>query len=333
MSTETLPPLPERYFAAIDLGSNSCRFLVVEKQNNTLQLVDAFSRVIRLSEGLTQSSSLSKAAMQRAFSVLEQCVKKSKLYAPLSLRCVATEACRKAHNSAGFLNRVKEKLGLDFTIISEQEEARLAVRGCSHLLDRKFPYALLFDIGGASSEIIWIQVPDLGPPRIIDMISLPFGVVTLAEAYDIENAAAYASVVETVHQAIENFSGPHEIYDRILEGKVQMIGSSGTATIVGGIHLGLHFYDRSKVDGVALKFEDIQNTIKQIQLMTIEERNQHPCIGPDRSDLTLGGIGILEAMCRAWPIDHIQVADRGVRDGIVSELAFGTSEKPRVSVA
>tara|TARA_A100000171_G_C2134819_1_gene149441 strand:+ start:409 stop:1422 length:1014 start_codon:yes stop_codon:yes gene_type:complete len=315
------------YFAAIDLGSNSCRLLVVTPENGKLITVEAFSRIVRLSEGLTATDLMSDQAMSRVYDVLEQSAKRLRLYSPVILECVATEACRKAKNSLPFLKRIKEKLGLDFRVITEEEEARLTVRGITSLLDPSFPYGIVFDVGGGSTEIVLLKQQDKGLPEIIDWLSMPVGVVSIAEIEQPDHATSYLRVVSMIADALEKFSAPHNLLDLLKHNKVQLIGSSGTATTAAALHLGLHYYDKHRIDGQILTFPDFEKVIKEIQMMSYEERAQHPCIGPDRADLVLGGMAIFEGLAKAWPIGKLTVADRGVRDGLVDKLYENYLEK------
>ncbi len=318
----------ERYYAAIDLGSNTCRLLIAKKFADSFSTQEVYSRIVRLGEGLSKHNHLSKEAIQRTLSVLSQYAKKIREYTPIEVVAVATEACRKAKNSEDFLNLVSQETGLEFSIISGKEEAFYVAKGCTALVNPRIPYAIFFDIGGGSTEIIWAHIKENCEAEILSWTSLPYGVVNLAESHDVNRASVYHSIHRQVYELALNFVQKNNIATHIENNKVQMISTSGTATTVSAIHLGLRSYDRQKVDRSFLSFEDIEMITKQLQLMAPQERDIHPCIGPERSDLILGGMAILGGLCEALPIGSLQVADRGVRDGIVAYMAYGNQPAP-----
>lgn len=331
-------------YAALDLGTNNCRLLVarprpplvVERDadaenqpgrpadgNHGFEVVDAFSRIVRLGEGLDRSGVLSRPAMDRTIDALKVCAAKIRRRRVVRARQVATEACRRASNCADFLNRVRGETGLEFEIISSMEEAALALSGCATLLDDGRPHAVVFDIGGGSTELMWSRLGSDQPgAELIDSISLPFGVVNLSENFggDCISAEAFERMVDLVRAPIEAFETRHDIGAHIAAGRVQMLGTSGTVTTLAGIHLGLPCYDRSKVDGSYLDFAELRDVTRRLLALDCKGRAQEPCIGPSRADLVLAGCAILEAICRVWPVGRLRVADRGVREGILSNL-------------
>ncbi|OAN51122.1 exopolyphosphatase [Paramagnetospirillum marisnigri] len=305
-------------YAALDLGTNNCRMLVARPTARGFRVVDAFSRVTRLGEGLGASGRLSEAAMDRTLDALEACVVKLERNQVHRARLVATEACRRAANGPEFTARIQERTGLKPDIISSSEEARLALAGSASLLDPMVPWALVFDIGGGSTELVWVRNSPMGQ-TVMGVQSIPTGVVTLAEQWASELASnkGYAKVVDQIGRAFAPFESLHTIASLMTGNLVQMLGTSGTVTTLGALHLGLERYDRSKVDGLELGFADIAAVTRRLAAMSHEERAAHPCIGPERADLVLAGCAILEAVCRLWPLGKLRVADRGVREGVL----------------
>ena len=300
-----------------------------------LALEEAYSRVVRLSEGLSESDFLCDNAQERTLVALRQCAKKLEKYQNVTLRCVATEACRKAINASQFLKNVKQTLGFDFKVLSQKEEASLAVKGISGLLDPTYPYALVFDVGGASTEVVLLAQEENHPEstRIVDWISLPLGVVSIAETSHPECAKNYLEIAASISKRLQAFSAPHNIDALIAQNKVQLVGSSGTATTAAALHLGLRYYARHRVDGIVLTFDQIEQVIKDLQMMSNRERSLHPCIGSERSDLVLAGMAVFEGLASAWPVGLLTVADRGVRDGVVFQLYEDTKNMDFASVA
>lgn len=330
--------------AAIDLGTNSCRLLVASVNMAGLKktffrrrpaaaawkVVDSFAKIVRLGEGLHKTGELSEEAMERSIEALRVCRRKIDFHHTTKVRAVATEACRRASNGQVLINRARNELGLDIEIISSEEEARLVLTGCAAILNPKTPYAVVFDIGGGSTEAIWLRVNELGKKRpgypipfeVIDSISLPYGVVTVSESY-----AQFASTPEIhvdvrahVRDEITRFATKNKIQEHIANSEVQLVGSSGTVTTLAAIKMGLVRYERRAIDGLTIETEALKAISQKILFMTQSERIQHPCIGGGRAELVVVGSAILEGICDAIQIKELRVADRGVREGILSEL-------------
>jgi exopolyphosphatase / guanosine-5'-triphosphate,3'-diphosphate pyrophosphatase len=314
-------------YAALDLGTNNCRLLVARRTGEAapaapFRVVDAFSRIVRLGEGLAGSGRLSEAAMARTLEALKICAEKIAAHRVAGARSIATEACRRAANCAEFMARVEAETGIALEIITAEEEARLVVAGCAPLLDPGIPHALVFDIGGGSTELVWAALEDGARPRIIDSLSLPHGVVTLSDRYggrDVSEAI-YAAMVAEIAGALSPIEERHRIAPRIAAGEVQMLGSSGTVTTLAAVHLNLRHYSRRRIDGVMLRFDDLRRASRGLAVQSHDERACNPCIGLERADLVLAGCAILEAICRLWPVGRLRVADRGIREGILLGL-------------
>ena len=313
-------------YAALDLGTNNCRLLVARPAGSGFRVVDAFSRIVRLGEGLAARGALSEEAMTRALDALRICADKIAARRVIAGRYVATEACRQATNCETFLARVRAEVGLDIEIIPSTEEARLVVAGCAPLLNPRIPYALVFDIGGGSTEIVWLRLwggqDRRRRPQILGSVSLPFGVVTLTDRFggaDVSQVIYREMVAETM-AALAPFETAHEILRRVRTGRVQMLGSSGTVTTLAGIHLALPRYTRALVDGSVLTFEQISVVSAHLAGLDLAGRAANPCVGRERADLVLSGCAILDAICATWPVGRLRVADRGVREGILCDL-------------
>jgi len=314
-------------YAAIDLGTNNCRLLIAAPRGRGLRVVDAFSRIVRLGEGLSATGRLSDAAQARTVSALRICAKKMRDRNVRWSRCIATQACRGAANSAAFLARVREETGLAFDIISADEEARLAVQGCASLVDPKAKAALVFDIGGGSTEISWLDLAgapaDGGPAAAIaGWTSLPFGVVNLAEAFGGRETApeTYERMAEVMRERIEASIGDAGLREVFAAGQGHLLGTSGTVTSIAGVYLGLPKYERAKVDGLWMTCADVRAVSERLRASSFDARAAEPCIGPERADLVVAGCAILEAILRIWPSERVRVADRGLREGVLLGL-------------
>jgi exopolyphosphatase / guanosine-5'-triphosphate,3'-diphosphate pyrophosphatase len=315
--------------AALDLGTNNCRLLVARPAGNSFRVVDAFSRIVRLGEGLAATGVLSEEAIARTLDALQICAGKIAFRRIASGRYVATEACRRATNCDEFLARVRAETGLDIEIISTPEEARLVVSGCAPLLNPRIPYAVVFDIGGGSTEIVLVRLEGgrdrrRRHPRILGSMSLPLGVVTLTDRFGGEvSPATYRTMVEEASSSLSAFERSYRIRRHIRTGRVQMLGSSGTVTTLAGIHLALPRYIRALVDGSSLTFDQIAAVSAHLAGLDLAGRAASPCVGRERADLVLSGCAILDAICETWPVGRLRVADRGVREGILCDLLQG----------
>jgi exopolyphosphatase / guanosine-5'-triphosphate,3'-diphosphate pyrophosphatase len=296
---------PQANYAALDLGTNNCRLLVARPARGGFRVIDAFSRIVRLGEGVSTTGGLSEAAMARTIEALKVCAGKIGQRKVMAGRYVATEACRRAENCTEFLDRVRDEIGIELEIISTAEEARLVVAGCAPLLHARIPYAVVFDIGGGSTEIVWLRRHGTryGVPEILGSVSLPFGVVTFTERFGgIEvSPAIYRAMVAEAEAALQPFEREHGIRREVRARQVQMLGSSGT-------------------------FDQIELVSRHLAGLDIEGRAANPCVGRERADLVLSGCAILDAICATWPVGRLRVADRGIREGILFELMQGAPE-------
>lgn len=324
-------PTEAPLYAALDLGTNNCRLLVAEPWHQSFRVVDAFSRIVRLGEGLSRSGRLSDAAQDRAIEALRVCRGKLDGKGIVRSRLVATEACRAAENGLEFLERVRDEAGLELEILTRETEARLAVAGCANLIDWSADGVLLFDIGGGSSELVWLEFGagrrHGGDPtrHIRAWTSLPVGVVTLSERHGgvAVGPAIFEDMVADVDELLTRHADWTELDEHLRPDRYHMLGTSGTVTTLAGIHLGLKRYDRRRVDGTWLADADVGAMIAHLLEMDFEGRVANPCIGGDRADLVLAGCAILEAIRRRWRCDRLRVADRGLREGMLTELMIG----------
>ncbi len=311
-------------YAALDLGTNNCRLLVARPAGEGFRVIDAFSRIIRLGEGVSTSGRLSEAAMDRTVVALAICRNKMKNRGVTRARLIATEACRAAENGGEFRARVADELELDLEVIDRETEATLAATGCTSLMDPRAEGVVLFDIGGGSSELVRLdrsQAVRRGPPlpQIRGWVSLPHGVVSLAERHGGLNVSreTYEAMVDEVAALIAPFAREHG--GDGLRG-IHMLGTSGTVTTIAGVHLNLRRYDRNRVDGCWMNAQEIDAVVERLLGMSYQDRVASPCIGAERADLVLAGCAILEAIRRAFPCPRLRVADRGLREGMLVQM-------------
>lgn len=327
--TSHIRPPDRGNYAAIDLGTNNCRLLIARPADDGFEVVDAFSRIVRLGEGMAATGRISNAAMDRAVAALSVCAGKLRRRRVRLARSVATEACRRAANGTEFAFRVYRETGIKLDIISAREEARLAVLGSYALLEKGQAPAIIFDIGGGSTELVLLETGS-SVPRIVDWFSVPWGVVSLSEAMGgaaggdgAAQIAAYARMRDTIRTALAGFAGrlpsPRDM---------RLLGTSGTVTTLASVHLNLPRYDRATVDGLLVPTRIIRDICQRLAGMTIAERTQIPCIGQERADLVVAGCAILESIMDIWPAERLGIADRGIREGILRSLMQDIARSP-----
>jgi exopolyphosphatase / guanosine-5'-triphosphate,3'-diphosphate pyrophosphatase len=321
------PPSHGEAYAALDLGTNNCRLLIARPSGRDFTVIDAFSRVVRLGDGLATSGKLSDAAMDRTLSALNICADKLRRRNVRLARSVATEACRRASNGFEFIERVRRETGIALDIISAEEEARLAVLGCHILLEAGDGPAVIFDIGGGSTELVLVEAS--GPeasrvPRILDWQSVPWGVVSLTDTVGrAEDAEAmrrerYQRMRELVSGSFAPFA--ERVRKAATHPDIRLLGTSGTVTTLASLHLELPHYDRKAVDGLIVPAASMRDISAQLSAMSPDQRSKVPCIGSDRADLVVAGCAILESILDLWPARRLGVADRGIREGILRSL-------------
>ncbi len=330
-------------YAALDLGTNNCRLLIARPSGKDFTVIDAFSRVVKLGEDLATTGRLSEEAMDRALGALKICAEKLRRRNVRLARSVATEACRRAENGADFIERVRQETGIVLDIITAEEEARLAVLGCHILLEQGEGPAVIFDIGGGSTELVLLQ-PGGKIPSIIDWQSVPWGVVSLTDTVTRDEASGqnektddearrtarlkrYARMREVVSDSFAPFA--QRIADAATRDNIRLLGTSGTVTTLASLHLELPHYDRKAVDGLIVPSQAMRTISTDLSGMSPDERSLLPCIGQDRADLVVAGCAILESILDLWPAERLGVADRGIREGILRSLMAAERQSAR----
>jgi len=308
--------------AALDLGTNNCRLLVARPRGDGFEVLDSLSRIVRLGEGVAGSGRLTERAMARTVAALKICARIMARHNVTRKHCVATEACRRAVNGVAFLDRVRRVTGIELEILPQEQEAELAMLGCLPLVDPDAEQVLLVDIGGGSTEVVWLDrsPAHAGAPRRA-VASVPIGVVSLSEAFTSEpDPATFRAMVQQVKDLLAPIELAHGIASATRTASAQMLGTSGTVTTLAAVLLGLPRYDRRMVDGLLVDPDAIASVSRQLRAMDNASRAAHPCIGSGRADLVVAGCAILEAVMQCWPVASLRVADRGLREGMLHGL-------------
>ncbi|WP_417517892.1 Ppx/GppA phosphatase family protein [Minwuia sp.] len=308
-----------RSYAAIDLGTNNCRLLIARPDGDSFRVIDAYSRIVRLGEGVADSGLLAQEAMDRTIDALKMCADKIARHHCWDVRCVATAACRSAANAPPFVERIRAETGLRMEVIDAAEEAALALAGCRSLISESSETTLVFDIGGGSTEIALAEMTASGEHALSTYRSFPVGVVNFAERFggvDVDEAS-YQQMVAAAMEIMAPFRTAHEA---ALSKGYRLLGTSGTVTTLAGVYLDLVRYDRRAVDGLTMPANRMTEISEHLRCLNLVERAAHPCVGPGRADLVVGGCAILQAILNLWPVEQITVADRGLREGILLQL-------------
>ena len=331
---------PRGPYAALDLGTNNCRLLIARPTFDGFRVIDSFSRIVRLGEGLSQTGRLSEAAIARTIGALTVCRDKMGVHGVARARMIATEACRSAANGIQFLEDVRDRLGIQLEIVDRETEAHLAAAGCGALADQNARSIVLFDIGGGSSEIVWLSGEktrgerspgDSTAQRILAWESLRLGVVTLAEKFGGQEVSdeTFAAMTKFVADQLAPFAV--RVAGEARCAHFHLLGTSGTVTTIAGVHLNLPRYDRRQIDGLWLTSSEVDATIARLRSMTYAQRSANPCIGHERADLVLAGCAILEAIRQSFPAERIRIADRGLREGMLTQLMSADRSASQVS--
>ncbi len=335
-------------FAAIDLGTNNCRLLIGTPHKRSFRVVDAYSQIVRLGEGVSGSGSLSQDAMDRTIEALKVCAGKIAQRQVVATKAIATAACRAAENGEAFLERIRTETGINIDTISTEEEALLSVQGCHDLIDPSAKAVLIFDIGGGSTELSWVKPASRRrgrghngnqnnrrrrKPKLVAWTSLPFGVVTLSEKFGGRDVSRelYEEIIDFVASQVRAFKGADALREQFEKGQVHLLGTSGTVTSIAGVELKLPRYNRRFVDGVWLSDTSVSSVSEHLRAIGFEGRVKEPCIGFERSDLVIPGCAILEGIMKEWPSTRIRVADRGLREGMIQNLMADERRKRRTS--
>ena len=326
-------------YAAVDLGTNNCRLLIARRDGETFRVVDSYSQVVRLGEGLAATGRLSEAAMARGYKAMSAIKAKLKQNRVAHTRCVATEACRKAANGKDFITEARERTGLNFRIIGPKEEARLAAIGCHDLFEPDANLVMVLDIGGGSTEVAFINLSERGDTGLAGLIkstpidawhSFPLGVVTLTEDFQsADEDAMYEAMYAHASKMLGKWKAGEAFYDKMASADAHMVGTSGTVTCLAGVHLGLQLYQRSRVDGMWMRREEALQVINRLKSAGRDGRIALPTVGRDRADLMMSGCAILQAACSLWPTERLRVADRGLREGLLLSMMHGPGRRRR----
>jgi exopolyphosphatase/guanosine-5'-triphosphate,3'-diphosphate pyrophosphatase len=308
-------------FAAIDLGTHNCRMLIAARgRAGGFRIVDSFSRIVRLGEGLEKTGRLAPLAIERTIAALRVCAERMKAAGVTRIRAVATEACRRAINTAELLARARNEAGLDLTVLTPEEEAHLAAAGCAPLIGSRHEGALIFDIGGGSTEAIWMRREN-GELRVVKALSVPLGVVTLSERSAVPmTRPQYESLRNEILPVFAKLRAHMDEAGAFDGARSHLLGTSGTVTTLAGVALGLKRYIRARVDASWHACADLLSICERVADLDHAGRAGLGCVGDERADLVVPGCAIFSAIHAAWPCEKLRVADRGLREGILREL-------------
>ena len=278
--------------------------------------MDSFSRIVRLGEGVATAGQISEEAMERTIAALKICAQHIAHSNARHVRAIATQAARLAKNADILIARARAEAGITLEVISAETEADLAALGCAPLIGRRYKGALIFDIGGGSTEIIHLARTPGGFEKKF-AASLPFGVVTLSESYGA--AAQSRAGFEKMRAAMQDYFAPYAGQGFDIQHE-HLLGTSGTVTTLAALALKLPRYQRAKVDGSWHETAYTLRIVDRIADLDVADLARLGPIGAERADLMLSGSAIFAAICALWPCRMLRVADRGLREGMLRQM-------------
>lgn len=303
-----------RRLAAVDLGTNTVRLLVVEAEGREWRPLHQSQRVTRLGEGQAETGRLLEAPMQRTVDTVSEFIAAARGLGASEIRVVATSAVREAPNRAELLALLRAATGLDASVVSGEEEARLTLQGVAAGLPQLGGSFVLFDIGGGSTELVLGEDGRLGA-----VVSLQLGVVRLAERYGDAGPVDWARFALMRGEIDGRLA--REIPARIIEARAPaLVGTAGTVTTLAALDLGLPAYDASRVQGHTLARGAVERLLNRLGALAVAERARLPCLEPGRADVIIPGIAICLAVMDRLGYGSLVVSDRGLREGILCEI-------------
>lgn len=305
-------------FAAIDLGSNTFRFLIASTSIDKPWQVDCYKgTIVRLGEGLQASGVLCAAAMQRGEkAIAEFRALLDQHHIPLShVRAVSTAAMRSAANSDEFIQRVLNRTGIQIEVISGDEEAATSLLGSCAVLDSAHAEdMLLFDIGGGSTEFVRAK-----QGKRDHAISCPLGVVRLVEAHlhsDPPSAEDYQCMISAADQHLEAVQQAWQGR----EAPASLVGTAGTVTTMAATLLNLYPYQSEPINNFIIHTSAFSDLRHRLLALTHAERQQITTIEPQRADLMIAGCAIIDAIFERWGHQQIITVDAGLLEGVWLKL-------------
>jgi exopolyphosphatase / guanosine-5'-triphosphate,3'-diphosphate pyrophosphatase len=299
-----------RRLAAIDIGTNSIRCIIVEvTENGDFRVLDDEKAMVRLGEGLSATGAISPAAAERAREAL---VRMRKIIDGLGVKvveAVATSAVRKASNGQDFLAAMEVETGLRIRIIDGREEAELAALSAWHHFEMANARYLLVDIGGGSVEI----VSAVGS-HIEEITSLELGAVFLTEKFLAKDPIPdkdFERLRKHIRRELGQALGAREIPIQYL------IGSGGTMTSIGSMVMAMRTERYDSVQGYEVLHSEVMHLLAMLQRKTCKERRAIPGLSPDRADIIVAGVAVVAEMMRLFGTNVLKVNERGIREGLL----------------
>jgi len=299
--------------AAIDIGTNSTRLLIAEKNKGGINILNRSLEITRLGEGVDKSLLLNEKAVKRVLRALNNFREKLLKYNVKNIKIVGTSALRDVKNAEVLSERMKEKFGMELEIISGEKEAELNYKGAAADLENKF---LLLDIGGGSTEFIWPKKDRKLQDSLI-FKSLDIGCVRMTERF-VKNPALILPdrEAESIAKYTSNLLKENEIN---ISSDFFIRGVGGTITTLAAIKLSLEKYDSSQIESIRLTTDDLFSIYSKLKNVSLNKREKITGLQPKRADIITAGVIILITVLKHLDVNKISVSDRDILYGLIFE--------------
>lgn len=304
--------------AALDVGSNSIRLIVTEaRPDGTYRLIDDEKEVGRLGRGMAESGRLSPKSMESAALAIARMKGIAEGYGVQRLKAVATAAVREAANREDFLRFVRQRAGIDLEVITADQEARLAYLSVTHAFDLRRMAAAVVDIGGGSTEIV------LSSGGVVEQVyTLPLGAVRLTEQFEgVADGAEkpFDDMCDHLRRTVKQLVGKPPFAPQLV------VGTGGTFTTLAA--LAMHRAGESEngdeggsVRGYELQRSVVNHLLNWLRSMSPKARSRVPGMSPERSEIIVAGVAIIDAVMQRLKVNTLRVHDRGIRDGLILSM-------------
>ncbi len=302
---------------AIDIGSNSVRLLVAEAlRGSNYRILDEEREPTRLGRSVSSKGQLDDESMERTIAALNTFKQIAAGYQVTTLRTIATCAVRESRNGPEFCRRVREQVGLDVEVISGEREAQLAFASVQHAFDLSSKNVIVADIGGGSTELIFAT------GNLIESIfSTPLGAVRLTEQFGIGEGvedADFARGLERLEEEVASCLKKRTT--RPLFAPHFLVGCGGTFTTLAELMMAAKREVDVPVAGYRVSQAEIRHLLDRLTKMPLRARRNLPGMTPDRADIIVAGLTIVDALLKRFRVNTVLVHTRGVRDGLVREM-------------
>lgn len=300
-------------FAAIDVGTNSIREIIVEADaDGGLRLIDDEKVAARLGEGLLENGGLAPAAMDRAIEGIRRLREIADAYRVHHLEVVATAAVRCAPNREEFIERAERETGLRIRVISSEEEARLAFRSLAHNFELGNGRVLGLDVGGGSADLVAAN------GRLIESVhSIPTGALLLSQSLDCAGAQTRKGL-KKIRKSIRKIV--RKSLPARLGADATLYASGGTVATLATIAQARRGESYASFHGCVVSRSEVKSILRDLACLGPKERRGVPGLSSDRVDIIVSGLALVLEILKRAGVDRLCVSEKGIREGLVLDM-------------